>query len=484
MSEDQRSVSKSPRRSASPSTTGSTSPTTALRSLRLSSPSHDRKSRGPAALHFEFSALPQEGEVSRAPARAPTYVFHEQQQQQQQQLPAPSSSALPPPPTRPSSWLQPSSSSRSLQPSSSVRPLNLHNACAKGDLETVRQLVKTADINEENADGKTPLVIACENYRVEIVRMLLDHHADVSKPDVNGYTPLMLACQMMDWNTDDSAVFDSHEVVSLLIKSGANVNAVAHNGLTALCIACSFFDLTNARLLLRAGARIPPRSINPLSFGGFDLLLQELPEVVHYIQPSGDTSLHLAQDDNHVRQLIAAGCKVNLKNANGDTSLHIVYKRFPEWAKVPAVQALLAAGADPNILNNEGKRPSEYDKSHSASTARHAVGSEALRRMLGLEHADQRRLLVRRTETTQRERYDALRRMQTDQITRAQQAAQRQKDQRKASIEKRRLSAERAVEKARLELAEAERIKRELSRQEEELDDELYYGEKTDEEDI
>lgn len=54
-------------------------------------------------------------------------------------------------------------------------------------------LENNADVNRVDADGKTPLINACENNNTDIVRILLEKNADVDKPGADGRTPLDVA---------------------------------------------------------------------------------------------------------------------------------------------------------------------------------------------------------------------------------------------------------------------------------------------------
>lgn len=68
------------------------------------------------------------------------------------------------------------------------------------------------------------------------------------------------------------------------------------------------------------------------------------------------TALHAALECSRpskpfVKLLIDAGCDLNLKDASGNTPLHIAaYSGLPEYVKL-----FLEAGADATLLNNENK---------------------------------------------------------------------------------------------------------------------------------
>ena len=69
-------------------------------------------------------------------------------------------------------------------------------------------------INAADEDGKTPLMYACENGHLEVVRAFIASGAVVHAADENYRTPLMYACA------------NGHiEVAKTLIAAGANVNS-------------------------------------------------------------------------------------------------------------------------------------------------------------------------------------------------------------------------------------------------------------------
>ena len=117
----------------------------------------------------------------------------------------------------------------------------------QGNLPAVRQLiVRGADINYANINAVTPLMVAAQWRRLDVVRFLLDNGADTTALDAsNARTALMHAC-----------LSGSTQCVRLLLQAGAQVNAKDSFGMTALMMAATTGELDMVRCLVRAGADI------------------------------------------------------------------------------------------------------------------------------------------------------------------------------------------------------------------------------------
>jgi ankyrin repeat protein len=106
-------------------------------------------------------------------------------------------------------------------------------------------LAQGSDPNERDDDGRTPLIHAAIDNRLEVARLLLDSGADVDAQDAMGDSALHYAAQ------------EHHsEMASLLIGHGARVDAEDNHGNTPLWRAV-FHSRGRGeliRLVLKAGA--------------------------------------------------------------------------------------------------------------------------------------------------------------------------------------------------------------------------------------
>ena len=62
--------------------------------------------------------------------------------------------------------------------------------------DVVKILIESgAELNMQTNNGRSALMIASKNRRMEVTQMLLDHHADTSIRDTNGKNALSWACE-------------------------------------------------------------------------------------------------------------------------------------------------------------------------------------------------------------------------------------------------------------------------------------------------
>lgn len=100
-------------------------------------------------------------------------------------------------------------------------------AAATNNIELVRQLLQRGTSpNHADAQGRSPLHLACSSGYTEIVKLLLDYGANPNMTDSLGNTPLHLA-----------AVTSKTSVVVLLLKAGTNVLSFDRHGYNPLQLA-------------------------------------------------------------------------------------------------------------------------------------------------------------------------------------------------------------------------------------------------------
>lgn len=194
-------------------------------------------------------------------------------------------------------------------------------AVTQPDLRLLRTLIaRGADVNRAQG-GLTPLIAATrDSYqgRPDAVMMLLANGADPRLADAAGNTPLHHAGLCVE-----------PAVAALLVDAGADINAINHEGMTALSIACANANWAIVGFLLERGAR----------------------SEVADAQPALVQAASVADDDPAgVRLLIKRKAQVDVRGTLDRTAL--LTAGLAGHAMI--AEALLSAGADPNLADQHG----------------------------------------------------------------------------------------------------------------------------------
>ena len=96
----------------------------------------------------------------------------------------------------------------------------LHMAVLGGKTDIVNMILRRADVNAPDRDGKPALVVAIEGNQINMTKLLLDRGAHQGWRDSNGDSPIHLAARRGA----------SSEIVKALISHGANVEARNNDG--------------------------------------------------------------------------------------------------------------------------------------------------------------------------------------------------------------------------------------------------------------
>ncbi|CAG0899822.1 unnamed protein product [Cyprideis torosa] len=189
----------------------------------------------------------------------------------------------------------------------------LHHATSAETAELL--IVKGAEENAKDENGKTPLFIATENGRHSVVEVLFANQADPNIANRYQQSPLHRA--------------KSVETAEFLIVKGAEVNVKDRRGKTPLFVATEENLHSVVEVLVAHGAE---------------------PNIANEDERS---PLHNATSAETAELLIVKGAEVNAKDKDGRTPLF----EATEKNRHSVVKILLGHGADPNITPKDGHSP-------------------------------------------------------------------------------------------------------------------------------
>jgi len=214
--------------------------------------------------------------------------------------------------------------------------------------------------------------VITEHGKEQLALQLIERGA---KPDAlsDGSTPLIYATQMR-----------KHRIMDALLAAGANVNVKGMDepgeGNTALMMAAENGDSWAVKRLLKAGADVgvaTRRKETALYWGARSGNAEVLRELLTAGSPIHHNELHwpvFNRDLKIVKLLLDAGCAPNSAFSHaqedliaGDTPLLLAVRQTPREllgfnpstnARRRAItKLLLERGAEPNVLNAQGKSP-------------------------------------------------------------------------------------------------------------------------------
>jgi hypothetical protein len=190
-------------------------------------------------------------------------------------------------------------------------------AAASGDTVTLNQCLnqeipKLYDIDARNGAGRTALILAAKEGKVDTLKILIEKKADVNAWDSDGRTALWWASYK-----------GRRECAKLLLAAGAQANTHDNDYYYALHYAASNGDVDIVKDLVEAGAELNPAT-----------------------KTYQQTPLHLAVENNRnpvVELLLSSGARTDVKDCNSYTP----YDRAKSMSRKQLV----------DLLENPPRRP-------------------------------------------------------------------------------------------------------------------------------
>ena len=195
----------------------------------------------------------------------------------------------------------------------------LHSAARVSDVTKMKSTLPLGfSVDLRDARGRTPLMNAALEGKLEVVKGLTEKGADPCLEDNRGWNSLHFASQR-----------DEADFIELLLTYVPDIDSRTAEGYTPLMIAAFTANLQAVKCLLEKGA-------DP------SLEANKRWNVLHFASQGGDPRIiHLIV--NHVTD-------IESRTAQGYTPLMIAAVN----AKLQAVNCLLEKGADPSLQDNDG----------------------------------------------------------------------------------------------------------------------------------
>lgn len=226
-------------------------------------------------------------------------------------------------------------------------------AARNGDLETLKKYLATdkaaAMLVAKNENGMTALLSAAQSEQLDCFKFLLASGADITAKNNHNKTALHLVAGHLQT-----------EFISLCLQHGLTPAAKLGEGSdSALSIAAGRNRPENVRLLLEAGADVNDRNALVYAFRNShyetaELLIKHGVDVNLRDNYYQYTPLHFVASNGNMRllELLLAqeGIDLNAKAKDGGTPLHAAAYN----GHVMLIEALIKAGANTEIENNEG----------------------------------------------------------------------------------------------------------------------------------
>ncbi len=266
----------------------------------------------------------------------------------------------------------------------------LMHAARQGAADGVRTLVDHgADLNLQDPDGTTALVLAIINAHYDVASLLLARGADPNIADITGMNALYALVDMhtlapMQGRPAPKLVdqTDTLALIGQLLAKGANPNAaleqpllsrhhgpgdaVLDEGSTSLMRAAKSLDVEVMHLLLEHGAS--PYAANRDGLNPLMLAVQGQAPRALGLTPAAVSARILAA----AALLIERGADVNAFNRGGQTALHLAADRGAD----EVVRFLAEHGAEPDAKDRDGRTPLDLASAAKKQPANASGGRE------------------------------------------------------------------------------------------------------------
>lgn len=219
---------------------------------------------------------------------------------------------------------------------------NIHSESAlfySASTEVAKLLIsKGAVPDQKNISGETPLLLSCAKGDSELAKFLIESGASVNHTDNTDNE---------GWNVLHYGVFKQNtDLVKFLLSQNCKIDQMTRDSLTPIMISSFNLDYPMSEYLLSVGSNINKKGaggVSPIGWLFFD------------VDPAEDYFFLLK---NMLELFIKNGANINSKDNDGNTPL--MYATSLGLKTI--VDILMENGADPTIMNHQGLTANKIGK--------------------------------------------------------------------------------------------------------------------------
>ncbi|XP_016303921.1 ankyrin repeat and SOCS box protein 15 isoform X2 [Sinocyclocheilus anshuiensis] len=141
----------------------------------------------------------------------------------------------------------------------------IHRAAVQQSVQVLEMVLYGSyrlSLEEETADGETPMILATQAGLVEIVRTLLEHGASPNRINSKNESPLLLACPKKWTAIHEAAKVGCTDILTLLLQHGGNVSETNEHGVTPMGIAAEYGQAEALDILIHYGGDVNAQAPN------------------------------------------------------------------------------------------------------------------------------------------------------------------------------------------------------------------------------
>jgi ankyrin repeat protein len=237
----------------------------------------------------------------------------------------------------------------------------LHIACILDNSVKLNEYLGNnyADMDIEDNDNKTPLLLASEYHHIDCMKLLIKKGDNINYINTMGLTPLLLVL----YNNSEN----KEECLELLIEKGVDINKVDEEGNTPILLYLSEHNIKNKKetinLLIKNCA-----DINHINNDGntaliltqyddiclFKFLIKKCIKHINYVNDSGHTALTTASQNGNfecIKLLIDNKADVNPPDSKSALGFASTYNN------IECVKLLIENNANINNVDSDGNTP-------------------------------------------------------------------------------------------------------------------------------